>query len=94
MTVKPGTFFWSIEGIYIYHHRNEPRGKLYLRKEESFPIPLRFIDVVRRTNHTLDALLESRIDDYWNVDGDRNLSEPWSGFTQFTIVNPKRSVGG
>ena len=24
---------------------------------------------------------KSRIDDFWNVDGDRNLSEPWTGFT-------------
>ena len=37
--------------------------------EESFPIPLEHIDVVRRTNTTLDVLLESRIDDCWNVEG-------------------------
>ena len=51
--------------------------------------PLKYIDVVRRTNTTLDVLLESRTDDDWNVDGDRMLSEPWTCFTQFTILNEK-----
>ena len=23
-----------------------------------------------------------RIDDYWNIDGSRDLSDPWTGFTQ------------
>ena len=58
---------------------------------ESVPIPLRHsnIDVVGSTNTTLDVLLETRKDDYCNVDGDRNLSEPWTGFTQFTKLNEK-----
>ena len=29
----------------------------------------------------------------WNVDGDRSLSEPWTGFTQFTILNEKPPDG-
>ena len=31
-------------------------------------------------------MLEKRIDDYWNVDGDRELSDTWTGFTRFTIL--------
>ena len=27
---------------------------------------------------------ERRIDDYWNIDGSRDLSDSWTGFTQFT----------
>ena len=56
------------------------------RNEGSFPTPLEYIDVVRRTNPTLHVLLESRIDDDWNVDGGRELSEPWPDFTQFTTL--------
>ena len=67
---------WSIEGSYIQRHHVEPEVELYVPKEESFPIPLRCIDVIRRTNTTLGVLQESRMDDYWNIDGDRNLSEP------------------
>ena len=44
--------------------------------EESFPTSLRYIGVIRRTHATL--LQESRIDDYCNIDCDRNLSEPWT----------------
>ena len=63
--------------------------KLHVLKEGSVPIPLRYIDVVRRTNTTLDVLLGSRLDDFWNIDGDRNLSEPWTLFTQFTMLSEK-----
>ena len=40
----------------------------------------KYIDVVRRTNATLDVLLESRIDDYWNIDGGFHLSDAWTEF--------------
>ena len=29
------------------------------------------------------------IDDYWNVDGDRELSDMWTGFTRFTMFERK-----
>ena len=44
---------------------------------------------IRRTNTILDVLQESRFDDYWNIDGDWDLAEPWTGFTQFTILSEK-----
>ena len=40
-------YFWSIPGNYIFRHHVEPRVKLYVPREESFPIPLRYIDVAR-----------------------------------------------
>ena len=33
------------------------------------------------------------MDDYWNVDGDRVLSEAWTTFTQFTILTEKPPDG-
>ena len=36
---------------------------------------------------------ERRIDDYWNVDGSRDLSDPWTGFTQFTLLEEKPPNG-
>ena len=56
--------FWSVSGNYMHRHHVEPRVKLYVPKEESFPIPLRCVDVARTTGTTLDAMLERRIDDY------------------------------
>ena len=32
---------------------------------------------------------ERRIDDYWNIDGSRDLSDSWTGFTQFTLLSGK-----
>ena len=58
----------------IYRHHIEPRLQLYVPKEESFPIPLKYIHVIRSTNTDLDVAQEKQFDDRWNVDGNRNLS--------------------
>ena len=50
--------FWSIPGNFIRRHHVEPRVKLYVPREASFPIPLRYIDVTRATNTSLDVMLE------------------------------------
>ena len=85
--------FWSIAGNYIYRHHVETRIKLCVPREETFPIPLKYIDVTRATSATLDVLLERRIDDYWNVDGDREVSDAWTGFTRFTLLNERPPDG-
>ena len=61
--------------------------------EESFPIPLKYIDVTRNTHTSLDVWLENNIDDYWNVDGDGELSDTWTGFTKFTMLKEKPPNG-
>ena len=73
--------FWSMSGNFIYRHHVEPRVKLYSPREESFPSPLKYIHVSRTTHTNLDVMQESFIDDYWNVDGSRDLSDSWTGFT-------------
>ena len=85
--------FWSMSGNFIYRHHVEPRGKLYSPREESFPIPLKYIDVPRTTHKNLDVVQEKRIDDYWNIDGSRDLSDPWTGCTQFTLLEEKAPDG-
>ena len=85
--------FWSMSGSFIYRHHVEPRVKLYSPKEESFPIPLKYIDVTRTTHTNLDVKQEKRIDDYWNIDGSRDLSDPWTGFTQCTLLEEKPPEG-
>ena len=62
-------------------------------REESFSIPLKYIDVSRTTHTNLDVKQERRIDDYWNIDGARDLSGPWTGFTQFTLLEEKPPNG-
>ena len=36
---------------------------------------------------------ERRIDDYWNVGGSRDLSDSWTGFTQFIQLEEKPPDG-
>ena len=77
----------------MYRHHVEPRVKLYSPREESFPIPLKYIDVSRTTHTNLDVMQERRIDDYWNIDGSRDLSDSWTGFTQFMPLEEKPPDG-
>ena len=81
--------FWSMSGSFIYRHHVDPRVKLYSTREESFLVPLKYIDVCRTTHTNLDVKQEKRIDDYGNIDGSRDLSDYWTGFTQFTQLEEK-----
>ena len=85
--------FWSMSRNFIFRHHVEPRVKLYSPREESFPIPLKYIDVSRTTCTNLDVKQEKRIDDYWNIDGSRDLSDPWTGFTQVALLEEKPPDG-
>ena len=85
--------FWSMSGNFIYRHHVEPRVKLYSPREESFPIPLKYIDVTRTTHTNLDVKHEKRIDDYWNMDGSTDLSDLWTGFTRFILLEEKPPHG-
>ena len=82
-----------MSGNFVYRHHVEPRVKLYSPREESFPIPLKYIDLSRTTHTNLDVKQEKRIDDYWNIDWSRDLSDPWTGFTQFTLLEEKPPNG-
>ena len=48
--------FWSISGNFKNRHHVEPRVKLYPPREESFPIPLRYIVVTRATSTKLRSI--------------------------------------
>ena len=54
--------FWTITGEFIYRHHVEPRVKLYLPREEAFPIPLKYTDVTRTTHASLDVLIDKHIE--------------------------------
>ena len=85
--------FWSVLGNFIYRHHVEPRVKRYSPRDESFFFPLKYIDVSRTTHTKLDVMRESRIDDYWNIDGSRDSTDPWTGFTQFPLLEEKLPEG-
>ena len=90
---EAGNGFWSISGNFVYRHHVDPRVKLHVSREASFPIPLRYVDVTRAANTPLDVLLEKNIGDCGNVDGDRELSDTWTGLTRFTVLFEKTLDG-
>ena len=63
----------------------EPRVQLYVPKK-TLLIPQKCIDVTRSTRTDLNVAQEKRIDDYWNIDENRSLSDSWTGFTKFTLL--------
>ena len=85
--------FWSMSGNFIFRHHVEPMVKLYSPREESLPIPLKYIDVSRTTHTNLDVKQEKRIDDHRNADGPRDPPDPWTGPTQFTLLEEKPPDG-
>ena len=82
--------FWSTHGDFTH---NEPRVQLCVPKEETFTVPLKYIDVTRSTHTDLDVMQEKRVDDYWNVDSNRSRSDSWQGFTKFTQMKEKPLKG-
>ena len=70
-----------------------PESSFTRVREESFPVPLKYIDVSRTTHTNLDVKQERRIDDSWNIDGSRDFSDPWTGFTQCTPAEEKSPDG-
>ena len=85
--------FGSAQGHFINCHHSEPRVQLYVpkAKEETFPIPLKIFDVTRSTQ--TNVMQEKRIDDYWNVDENRGLSDSWTGLTKFTVLKEEPPKG-
>ena len=54
---------------------------------------MKYIDITRTTHTSLDVLMETHIEDYWNVDGERELSDAWTGFTRFTLLTERPPDG-
>ena len=55
---------------------------LKLVRDETFPVPLKYIDVVRQTKTEIDSVLECTINDLWIEDKDTDLSETWIDTTR------------
>ena len=94
MTPKPVPTSGRVQGDFIYRHHNEPRVQLFVSKEETFPNPLKYIDVTRSSRSDLDVMQEKRIDDYWNVDSSNHSSDTslfwkWSFSKRIHVVQEK-----
>ena len=68
---------------------NRQKQKMTLKKRKNFwSIQGDFVYL-----QNLDVLQETRIDDHWQVDANRSLSESWKEFTKFTLLKAKPPKG-
>ena len=81
-------FFVNRRGFHLSSSRRTS-SSVYLPKEETFTIPLKYIAVTRTTHTNLDVLQENVL----MTVGDRSLSDARTGFTHFTILNEKHPEG-
>ena len=84
---EAGKDFRSIQGDFFCRHHIEPIVQLSCREMNHSSFPLKYNDVIRSTCTDLETAQEKRIYDYWNVDENRILSDSWTGFTRFTLLN-------
>ena len=94
VTQKAATIFGRSKGItFVVFTSNLEFSWCVLKEQGTFPIPLTYVNVTRATHTSLDVFQESRVDNYWNTDMNRNLSKSWTGFTKFKILNEKIPKG-
>ena len=67
MAIAEVDFGTCNSNVLTRHHR-VPRTKLYVPSDEACPYPLKWLDIFRHTETSLDHLREHDIKDYWNVD--------------------------
>ena len=78
---------WSTTGIFfIYRHHEELRLKLYDPDHETFPIPLKYVDVMRQTQTSINNVSEHILNDKWTNANGVHLSEEWTGSTRFQTL--------
>ena len=87
--------YWVIAGTTLTRMHVTPRRRLYVPTDEDSDIPLKFLDVTRRTHTDMDHLSESIIRDEWCTgdNDDRELSSWWTGCTKFDILRPAPPPG-
>ena len=75
MMLKPGEIsVWPVQGDFICRHHIETRPQLHVPKEETFSMPLKYIDVTRRESKCIRFL--DRIHKVWRRNLQRDI---WSG---------------
>ena len=76
----------STSGVFIYRHHEELRLKFYDSDNETFPIPLKYVDVMRETQNNINNVSEHLINDLWTEAKRVTLAEEWTGTTKFQIL--------
>ena len=72
---------------FVHRHHVEPRVlNSTCRQKKHHQSHWNILTWPELRTQNLDVLQESRTDDNWNVDVERNLPDLWKGFTKFTLL--------
>ena len=67
-----GTYVRSISVDVIDRCHEVHRSELYVQNEETFPIPIKYVDVMRQTRTSIDNASEHTLNEYWNEENGRH----------------------
>ena len=80
--------YWTLNDRVLQRIHRQPRQKLFQPDEIPCPIPLKYLDILRRTERDLDSAPERWREDFWTKDGPIELSSMWTGKTVFNLILP------
>ena len=85
--------FWTITGEFIYRHHVVPRVKLYMPKGRN----ISYSDEVHRRyqndSYIFGCVDGEHIEHFRNVAEEKELSDAWTGFTRFILLNERPPDG-
>ena len=84
--------FWTITREFIYRHHVEPRVKLYVPRK-IVPFPGEVHRRCQKDTYIIVCIVGENIEDYCNVDGEKELSDAWTGFTRFILLSERPPDG-
>ena len=77
--------------IFFFVVTLNPESNCTCREKHHSPIEIHRRD--QGYKYVLDVVLEKSIDDYWNVDWDRELSDTWTSFSRIIVLDEKTPDG-
>ena len=80
-------------GDFIYRHHEEPQSKLHDPEEGTFPIPKRYVDVMRQRATDTSIVSGNIISDSWTEASGVDFSEVSTGTRRFQILHARPPEG-
>ena len=81
--------FWSMSGSFHISPSRWTQSQTLLDEKGIIPYSTEIHWRIQNYSYEFGCQAGKRIDDCWNIDGSRDLSDPWTGFTQFTLLDDK-----
>lgn len=75
--------YWTINDCCLIRHHVTPRKHFFVPNPNNCPLPLKYLDITRRTETNLDLKAEQNIYDFWTTGDKWPLSDWWEGKNRF-----------